>query len=266
MGMKSPATIVPYDSQRPTHLEQERARLAVGPWAAWLFALAATVAAPGAVAQETSASSDRVPDVSKPATPAPASPDETVGPAARSADPLEMDVDEVTSGLIARMLAIPRFEDEIEVRDRYQEALGAHLRASQLECTARPNASPGPPSHDELNRYSANPRPPSADLLTPAKLLFGKGKGRAQETPRFSLYSVWREDAPERVVYVVLDGPVAEGALPSVPGAAWKQLGQYRDRDEAADALRRLDRGNPATPRGERGATRTLWTATGCED
>jgi hypothetical protein len=181
-------------------------------------------------------------------------PGETPAKADPSDKPLSLDLDTVTSAVLARMLAIPRFEEEVEVRDRYQEALDAHLRAAELECGA---TSSGPPRDDEMNRFSANPKPPSADFVAAGKLLFSRKK------PRFFLYSVRREAVPERVVYVVRDGPVSEDARSSIPGTAWALVEKFADRGKAADALSRLERGfvttdeTPDTPR-------TLWAATGC--
>jgi hypothetical protein len=162
------------------------------------------------------------------------------------------------------MLATPRFEEEIEVRDRYQEALDAHLQAAVLRC--QPPSSGPPPSHTELEQYGANPKPPSADLLTPTKMLFGKMKDLfSGKEPRFFLYSVRREDAPERVVYVVLDDRVSASARHSVPGTRWEPLGEFSDRDEAKEALDRVQRGKSASPETDEDAPRALWAATGCE-
>ena len=172
-------------------------------------------------------------------------------------------MDSAIVGVVGRLLAIPRFEEQVDVRDRYQEALDAHLQAAELGC--RETTSSGPPSQDELSRYGANPKPPSADLLTPGKLLFGEIKGLfSREKPRFFLYSVRRKDEPGREVYVVVDGPIAVSARESVPEAAWELLDRYSDRDEAVEALERLQRGGPARP-DDQGTPRTLWAATGCK-
>ncbi len=174
------------------------------------------------------------------------------------AEPVPIDVDTAISRILAQRLAIPRFEEEVEVRDRYQEALDAYLAAAALEC--EPPPSEAPPTAAELDRYGANPKPPSVDLVAAGKLLLGKGKGSGK--PRFYLYSVRRDDAPERVVYVVRDGAVTEDARSSVPGTTWELRKRYADRDEAAEALKRLERGSASEESSS--GPRTLWAAAGC--
>ena len=174
------------------------------------------------------------------------------------AEPVEIDVDTAISGILARMLAIPRFEEEVEVRDRYLEALDEFVAATALECEAP--TSEAPPTAAELDRYGANPKPPSVDLLAAGKLLLGKNKGGGK--PRFYLYSVRREDALERVVYVVRDGAVTEDARSSIPGTTWELRKRYSDRDEAAEALRRLERGSASAESSTE--PRTLWAAAAC--
>jgi hypothetical protein len=180
-------------------------------------------------------------------------------PADEPGEPAAIDVETATSKILTRMLAVPRFEEEVEVRDRYQEALDAYLAAAALEC--EPPPSEGPPSPAELDRFSANPKPPSADLLAAGRLLAGKLK--ESEEPRFFLYSIRRQEAPERVVYVVRDGEITESARTSIPGTEWKLVGRYSERDKAADALERLERGF-ASADGPRDP-RTLWAAAGCD-
>ena len=191
--------------------------------------------------------------------PAPAGPPR---PGARPPrQPRPIGLDEAMSEVLARLLAIPRFEDTVEVRDRYQEALDRHLRAADLACEV---TSSGPPGDAEMNRFSANPKPPSADLLAAGELLGRKVKGLfSQKKPRFFLYSVHREAAPERIVYVVRDGPVSEDVRSSVPGTEWELVDRFADRGQAVDALSRLDRGLAVTDEDSE-APRTLWAATGC--
>jgi hypothetical protein len=182
----------------------------------------------------------------------PRSPDE------RPAEAVAIDADTAISKVLERMLAVPRFEEEVEVRDRYQEALDAYLTAAALECEAQ--TSEGPPSPAELDRHGANPKPPSVDLVAAGKLLWEKGKEEGK--PRFYLYAVRREDAAERVVYVVRDGEITEDARSSIPGTRWELVKRYSNRDEAAEALKRRERGFDPTESSK--GTRTLWAAAGC--
>jgi hypothetical protein len=167
-----------------------------------------------------------------------------------------MDIDTAISGVLTGMMATPRFEEEVVVTDRFQEALNAHLEAAELGCEVA--RSGPPPSHQELSRYSANPKPPSADLVAPARALAGKA---SSVEPRFFLYSIRPESAPERVAYVVLDSRVSATMRYSVPETKWELVGEYKKRSAAADALARVERGESPEAR----PPRTLWAATGCE-
>jgi hypothetical protein len=81
---------------------------------------------------------------------------------------------------------------------------------------------------------------------------------------RFFLYSVRLKDAPARVVYVVRDGRISEGARASIPGTAWELVDSFSDREKAAEALTRLQRGFASTSAEGHDVPRTLWAATGC--
>ena len=176
--------------------------------------------------------------------------------------PLTINIDRAISEMVARMLAIPRFEEHVEVRDHYQEALDAHLRAADLGCGA---TASGPPAQDEMNRFRGARIPAHADLLAAGKLLGRKVKGLfSRKKPRFFLYSVRRQDAPARVVYVVRDGRISEGARSSIPGTAWELVDSFADREKAADALTRLQRGFASTSGEGQDVPQTLWAATGC--
>lgn len=228
-------------------------------WAAFLLALTVTMV-PSGRAQETPEPSTQRPTVADPVARRPsATGDAPVGADSPSGPPMSH-ADRAIARVLARMLAMPRFGEEIVVTDRYQEALNAHLQAAARECqVARSDA---PPSHEELSRYGANPKPPSADLLTPAKMLFRKVKGLfSSGKSRFFLYSIRPDAAPERVVYGVFDSRVSATVRYSVPGTTWKLVGEYDDRTKAQDALGRLERGHAAIP--DR-APQTLWAATGC--
>jgi hypothetical protein len=208
------------------------------------------------VPQETPGPPGGAPAVVSPAPPSPSTGTAPVA-APTPAAPLKFDMNRAIAEMVARMLAIPRFEETIEVRDRPQEALEAHMRAANLECGATES---GPPSNDEMNRFREARMPPSADFRAAARLLHRKVKGLfSPKKPRYFVYSVQRPATPERVVYVVRDGPVSEDARSSVPGTAWELVASFVDRRSAADAVNRLQRGSVAT----QNAPQTLW-ATGC--
>ena len=59
-----------------------------------------------------------------------------------------------------------------------------------------------------------------------------------------------------------LDDKVPASLRHAVPGTSWELVGEFGDRDEAVDALARLQRGDPAFPDRE---PRALWAATGCD-
>lgn len=181
----------------------------------------------------------------------------TMAAAPSGAGSLKFDLNRAINEAVAHMLATPRFQETIEVRDPPQEALEAHVRAANLQCGA---TAAGPPSYDEMNRFRETKRPPTADLLAAGKLLHRKLKGLFASTkPRYFLYSVQRTATPGRAVYVVRDGPVPEDARWSVPGTTWDLITSFADRRTAAEALERLQRGSAAPD-----APGTLWAATAC--
>jgi len=185
-------------------------------------------------------------------------------PAPPAAQPLTINIDRAISEVVARMLAVPRFEERIEVHDRYREAIDAYLRSADLACGA---SASRPPAQDEMRRVGGvqTPATPTADLLAAGKLLAEKVRGLfGKKTPRFFLYSVHRQDAPTHVVYVVRDGRISEGARASIPGTAWELVDSFADRDKAAQALSRLQRGFASTSGEGQDVPRTLWAASGC--
>lgn len=190
------------------------------------------------------------------ATPAPVS----VAGAPDSGTPqLSADVGKAIAEIVGRVLAMPRYEEEIEVRDRYQEALNQYLQASDLGCGA---TSSGPPPLDEMNRFREARIPPSADLLAGGKWLLDRLKRRgASKGGRYHLYSVKAKAAPGRVVYVVRDGAMSEDSRSSVPGTVWELVGRYADQGKAGEAVARLQRhGSAEEPR----SPQILWATTGC--
>lgn len=226
-----------------------------GSVAALPLALMLPLAAPGH-AQDAPPPTTEAPTVEKDVTRQPSASKDTAAPEDNGKKPPLVDLETAISGVLTGMMAVPRFEEEVVVTDRYQEALDAHLAAAELGCEVA--RSGPPPSHQELDRYGANPKPPSADLVAPARAL---GRKLSSHEPRFFLYSLRSQSAPERVVYVVLDGRVSATMRYSVPGTTWELRGEYEDRSDAAKALGRVERGEAP----DDAPPRTLWGATGCE-
>jgi hypothetical protein len=182
---------------------------------------------------------------------------EAAGPTAAPTGRIE--IGHAVAEAVAKMLATPRFEEQIEVRDRYQEALDAMLRSANLECGA---TSSGPPTPDEMSRFDGREIPPTADLLAGLKWLHGKlTKRESPARPRYFLYSVHLRSTPARSVYVVRDGVLPDDARASVPGAEWVLVASYADRDAATKDLARLQRGAAAP---DRPAPPALWAASVC--
>jgi hypothetical protein len=190
---------------------------------------------------------------------APPAPSVPAGTPETGSPHLNVDIGKAIAEVVARMLATPRFEEHVEVRDRYQEALNSYLRASNLGCGA---TSSGAPPYDEMNRFREARIPPHADLLAGGKWLLGKLKRHgASKGGRFYLYSVGAKSAPGRVVYVVRDGAISEDSRSSVPGTSWELVGTYADQGKASAAVARLQRGGSAD---EVGRSQVLWATTGC--
>jgi hypothetical protein len=194
-----------------------------------------------------------------PATPA-ATPTPKPDAKPAAAAPAKIDVGNGIADVAARMLATPRFEDQIEVRDRYQEALNAYLWSSDTSCsTAAPQASP----YDEMNRVAGTAPPPSADLLAGLRWLFHKPKGGKAVTAdgRYYVYSVSLKANPGHIVNVVRDGPISEGSRSSIPGMDWQLVGRFSDKTSASQAIYRIQRGS-APERGTEPSV--LWATNRC--
>ncbi len=181
-------------------------------------------------------------------------------PPVESGTPLKIDIGKAIAEVVAKMLATPRFEEHVEIHDRYQAALNAYLGAADLSCG--PSES-GPPPYDEMNRFRGTRTPPSADLLAGAKWLYRKLKGQGERKDRrYYVYSVGLRAAPDRVVYVVRDGPISEDSRSSVPGTTWELVGRFADQGKAAEAVSRLQRGMDTAEGAERSPV--LWAASRC--
>jgi hypothetical protein len=218
-------------------------------------ALISSLIAATALAQE--------PPASPPAPPASGPSGRAAAPAPPAAPP-KPDYGRAVAEAVARILATPRFEEQVEVRDTYQEALGRYFAEAELTCGTTES---GPPPEDELNRFRAHPVPPHADLLAGFKWLHQKVRGLdSRKKPRYFLYQVHLESAPERFVYVVNEGALSESDRASAPGTEWELLAGYADASKATEALTKLQRrmSAPSAPEQTRGLA--LWAARRCPE
>ena len=232
--------------------------------ALWFGASGSWLVEPAAAQESTSTAETKKQDAAHAAgAPAPAQPTPTPPPR------LRIDLERYIAEAIARdpNLALPRFKEDVEVRDVYQEALGARLQGVDVECGI-PDS--GPPSSNELNPYRGATKPPSADFTGLARLI-GNGLKNRGAKPRYFLYAVSREpttvaastasavtppgataagpaaSAPPAaqaasVTYVLRDSPVPENARSSVPGTSWTLVASFRDRQPALATMDRLRR------------------------
>ncbi len=211
------------------------------------------------------------------------SPNETVAPAptqpAPKAPPSKIDIERYIKDAVAGdpSLALPRFKEDVEVRDVYQEALETHVRGVDVEC-GTPDA--GPPSRTEMNPYRGAQIPPYADFAGLARLI-GKGlKHRMSSSkPRYFLYAVSRPpttvaaatagvatptdavtvtgpmssapaaDQEASVTYILRESPIPENARSLVAGTNWTLVASFRDRQPALATLNRLRRAVTTLPR-----------------
>jgi len=214
--------------------------------------IAAVAFAVGALAQEASPSAPAPKEPEPPAAVSPAEP----------TPHLKVDMGAIVAKAVAEILAAPRFEEQVEVRDRFQESLNRYLAPSGTACGA---TASGPPPPDEMNRFRAHPTPPTADLLAGLKWLHRKVKGlSAQKLPRFFLYRVRSKSAPERFVYVVREGAVSENDRASAPGTEWELLTTFTDAGRAAETLTRLQRGLTVPSRPDEPRGTALWAVPPC--
>jgi hypothetical protein len=184
---------------------------------------------------------------------------ELAGPPAPETQPVTVDLGTAIAEVVGRMLATPHFQEHVEVRDRYQEALNAYLRSADMTCGPRggPESSP----YDDMNRVAGSSPPPSADLLAGAKWLFHKARKGSAASGRYYVYSVSMNSNPGRIVHVVRDGPIPESSRSRVPGTSWQLVGRFADQSSAAGAIGRLQRGESVQSGTE---SRVLWAASRC--
>jgi hypothetical protein len=201
------------------------------------------------------------------AAPCPPAAQESPTPTPPAASPapgrLRLDIERHIDAVLARQetSGLPRFEDRVEVVDRTQAALDEMLRGLDLACGS---TSAGPPPTSELNRYRAAPIPVSADLLGLAKLIV-KGVKRLKqrnEPARFILYAVRRGEAFR---LVLREGAIPDAVRLAVPGTTWEELARFKDREQAAEAMRRLERGYATLARRTSGDPAPAWAPIRCQ-
>ncbi len=259
----------------------------------WRLALAllscAAVAVGRAGADPPTAPLPSTGDTAKPGPEAAVPPRPQVLPARPPEPPprSRIDIERAIADAIARnpTLALPHFQEEVEVRDVHQEALEAHLRGVDLECGA---SESGPPTASEMNPYRGASIPPHADFLAAGReIAKGLRKLFGSKKPRYFLYAVRRAvaapqpstagpaapsgvapaaptPAGESVAYVVRENPIAENARSSVPGTRWELVASFRDRETAVAALDRLQRGFTALQRAHEDGRLPPWVSTTC--
>ncbi len=215
----------------------------------YVVALLLAALAPVSGAQEPPAAGSPKPEQAGPPPP----------PQASDAQPFKVDLGTAIAEVVGRMLSTPHFQDHVEVRDRYQDALDAYLRSADIACG--PRGGPEPSPYDDMNRVAGTSIPAHADLLAGVRWLFHKGKkDSAASSGRYYVYSVSMTSNPGRIVHVVRDGPIPENSRSRVPGTSWQLVGRFADQSKAAEAIGRLQRGESV----QRTESRVLWTASRC--
>ena len=160
---------------------------------------------------------------------------------------LKVDLATATAEVVGRMLSTPHFQEHVEVRDRYQDALDAYLRSADIGCG--PRGGPEPTPYDDMNRVAGTSIPPHADLLAGARWLFHRAKkDSAASNGRYYVYSVSMTSSPGRIVHVVRDGPIPENGRSRVPGTSWQLVGPVRGPEQGSGSDR------PPAARGVRSA------------
>ncbi len=209
---------------------------------------------------------------------------------AATAPRLEVDIERNVAEALARdaSLALPRFKEDVEVREGYREALDARLRGVDLACGA---SEQGPPTPNEMNPYRGATIPVHADFLAPAKLIVrGLDRLFGSKTPHYFLYAVYGSAARDASAkagasaptgseslpgptpppssstgeYVLRDAPISENARASVPGSSWDLVASFRDRDSALAALDRLRAGFATVQRAHDDDRLPPWVSTTC--
>jgi hypothetical protein len=190
-------------------------------------------------------------------TPAPAPGASAITPAPAS---LRLDLDRHVDDLLARhgTAGLPRFEESVEVVERAQPALDALLAGADLECG--PTAS-GPPPTGDLTAYRGATIPPHADFLAAGKLLWKGLKKLRRPKATWLVYRVRREGASR---LVLREGEVSQAARLAAPGTTWEEVARFSDRNQAVNALQRLEQGFATARRRTSGERMPPWVATTC--
>lgn len=157
-----------------------------------------------------------------------AQPTPTPSPAPR----LRLDVEKHTKRVLDEK-GVPRFETTVEVEARSpQSLLDRYFEGSPCAPAG------GVPTETQAGRPTTSP---SVDFLAAARALGKKLQGKGPE--RFFIYRIRQS---ERVRYSLREGRVPVDWLSGVSGTLYELIAAYPDRDEAARALRRLERGADA--------------------
>ncbi|HET7293065.1 MAG TPA: hypothetical protein VFM88_11610 [Vicinamibacteria bacterium] len=132
---------------------------------------------------------------------------------------------------------LPRFETTVEVEAATpQSLLDRYFEGSPC------GAAGGVPPATQAGRPATSP---SVDFLGAAKALGKKLQSKGPDR-----YFIYRIREGERVRHSLREGPVPREWLAGVNGALYELIAAYRDRDDAAAALRRLERGDgPREPK-----------------
>lgn len=156
---------------------------------------------------------------------APTRPSPSPSPAPR----LRLDIEKHTQRVLDEK-GLPRFETRVEVEAQSPQALlNRYFEGSPCAPAG------GVPTETQAGRPSTSP---SADFLGVAKALGKLLQSRGPE--RFFIYRIQNS---ERIRYSLREGRVPADWLSGVNGTLYELIAAYSDRDDAARALRRLERG-----------------------
>ncbi len=153
-------------------------------------------------------------------------------------------------------MSLPRFEEKLEIRDRFREALAEHLQGVDLAC----GAVSGVPTHKEMQQHRGTSIPPHLDLVRAYKELRKLWRKVRRPKPRFFLYAAHSLD---RVGWVLREGEMPATARVAA-GASFELLAGFADREEGLAALRRLERGFGSLKRSHEDEPMPPWVTAAC--